>query len=180
MQSPTPEADIGLAAGKFAEGIGQLLAYGVGEIIVLNVPDSSSTPAIASQGPIAQAGATALADALNGAIAGILAANFPQVKLVDLNAINKDILANADRLWIKNTTEACFNVDLFPSFSLDIAPVGMDTTPGDFSDNPAPSFNEGCGRFKAFGYAYWDTVHPTARLHRLAGFGIIKDLFFSE
>ena len=179
LSSATPEADIGAAVVSFIAGIETLRAFGVKKILLLNVPDSSGTPFIISQGPAAQAGASLLTDGLNNAIAGY-AATVPEITLVDLNGINKLILENSDWLGFKNTTEACYDVDLFNSFFLDIEPVGNDLTPDNYADNPPAGYNDGCGAWKAFEYAYWDTVQPTARVQRLSAIGIIKELLFSN
>ena len=176
LASPTPEDDMATAASKFIESIEILRSFGVKKIILLNVPDSANTPFLVSQGPIAQAGATALTDGLNSAISAY--ANYiPEITLIDLNHINKRILANSRLLGLRNTTDPCFDVDLFNSFFLDIEPVGNDLTPDTFDDNPPANYTESCSAWKAFGYVYWDTVHPTARVQRLSAVSIISILF---
>jgi phospholipase/lecithinase/hemolysin len=132
--------DFGASVSNIAEALDDLAAFGAESILILNLPDLGATPRMLSGDPAAAAGATALTQAFNTALAGAVdvfeAAN-PDITVyeLDIYALLNAIAADPADYGLTNVT------DISPNY----------TVPNEF-DNSA-------------GYAFWDDIHPTTEAH---------------
>jgi phospholipase/lecithinase/hemolysin len=121
--------------------LARMEAAGADHILVLNVPDLGTAPAVRGLGPAAAAAATSLATGFNRALESSLsqlaasAAN--DVQLLNLFDLQQRIFSNPAAFGFSDLTSAC-------AFS--IACIA----------DPAATF-------------FWDGVHPTASVHALIG-----------
>lgn len=133
--------------------INRVYAAGARNILVINVPNVGATPRVTALGGAAVAGATALSQGFNAALAqqitGLRALlSNANIVLFDLYAF--EITAKAGTAFT-NTTAACF-----------VPPVAPATTPT-ICTTPATFF-------------YWDSFHPTATTGSLVAQAVIAAL----
>jgi phospholipase/lecithinase/hemolysin len=126
--------------------INRLYASGARQILVANSADVGKTPRAQALGPTAAAGATQLSAQFNGGLAQQIAqirAASPglNIYVLDVFALNTEVIANPAALGYTNVTAPCVN-DL-------VSPL------------PPPCATPAT-------YFYWDTFHPTATTHNLA------------
>jgi outer membrane lipase/esterase len=137
------QASITSAITSTLDSIGRLTATGASQFVVPNLPNLGRTPSAIAGGPAAQGLATLYAQNFNAALAGILAQQAAQVRIVpfDVNAVFNDLTTNPARYGLTNVTQACVAV---PS-----CVTGSAATQNQF--------------------LFWDTVHPTANVHATIG-----------
>ncbi len=135
--------DIGaMLAGLYAEG--------ARNILVPNVPNLGRVPRIGELGPAAVAAGTALSQAYDANLSGLLdgfVVSHPGVNLLrfDTYAALEDVVARAASLGLSNLTDRCYTGD----------DVGF-TGGGQVCANPDS-------------YLFWDGIHPTAYVHGILG-----------
>jgi phospholipase/lecithinase/hemolysin len=121
--------------------VNRLAAAGAEHLLVLNVPDLGTAPAVTALGPAASAAATGIAVAFNQALETSLsqlpASAAGDLQLLDLFALQARIFSNPSAFGFDDLTSAC-------AFSA--ACIA----------NPSAAF-------------FWDGVHPTASVHALIG-----------
>ena len=143
-----------------------LVARGAKNLLVVGVPDVSIIPEFTS-GPPEQAAAARSYSLLYNAnlqagIANLQLAN-PTIKITyfDFLAFNANLLASAAAYGFANTTEPCYTSDVVT------APVTTSPACGPVTSTGAANIDQ---------FIYWDTVHPTARVHALWAQGMVATL----
>ena len=126
--------------------IGLLYASGARNFLVANAPNVGLTPAVQLAGPEAVFFGGLLSASLNGGTASGLeglrqALPGISITLFDIAAVLDKIIENPKKFGITNTTSACL---IF------------------FVDTNAICRRPGK-------YVFWDGIHPTAKVHRIAG-----------
>lgn len=148
-------------------GINRLLASGAKNLLVVNVPDVGNIPEFTTYSPAGQAAAATAASKaydmqLSSGVSAIRAANqSANIKLFDLFDFNNSLLASAASLGITNTTQPCY-----------ISYDGVTNTPAtQLIINPACGpIDPATGQAANIGqFAYWDPIHPTAKIQTAIG-----------
>lgn len=128
--------------------VGDLFANGAETVMVVNLPDLGLVPRITSLGPLAVGAASFFSSQINAGIADVVAAQRSMGRHVidfDLRSLFDDLVQNAAANGFTNTTGACFtgdDVNFFPG--------------GTVCGNPDE-------------HIFWDSLHPTARVHAILG-----------
>lgn len=141
-QDPAPIIQSALAS--VGNSVGALYASGARRFVLLNIPDPGVAPSVRMLGPIAVAGARALATGYNDAMryqlvpALKLALPGSDIRIVDLYALLNLIVASPGSYGLVNVTDAC-------------------VTPNQ------PPFH--CT--KPDSYLFWDGLHPTKVVHEI-------------
>lgn len=139
-------AIIGNAVANIGAAISDLALAGARTFVVPNYGDIGATPEAQAAGPVAVAAARMLTEAFNAGLDALLD-QLVQALALDIRQV--DIFGLQDRLFgefandptsspLVNITEACYS--------------GDPLTPGRACANPD-------------GFAWWDTIHPTAATH---------------
>lgn len=132
--------------GNYVQGIlgmvGTLAGLGAEHFLLWNITDLGLVPAVTNQGAVASAGASAIVDGMNQALAGALNAYLPASVLDDIvlfDAFNglRDIVANPASYGLSNVTDACADQLASPN----------------------------CIANSADQYFFWDGIHPTTAGH---------------
>jgi len=136
---PTPL--ISAYGSNIAALLARIEAAGADHILVLNVPNLGTAPAVRALGPAAAAAATGIAigfnQALESSLSQLAASAAENVQLLDLFDLQQRVFSNPAAFGFSDLTSAC-------AFS--IACIA----------DPAATF-------------FWDGVHPTASVHALIG-----------
>lgn len=142
---PTP-AGAANAVGNLADTIAFLYGAGARQFLVPNMPDLSLTPFGQDQDPLVQAGLHALTigfnTGLSSALDGLSLLPGIDITRFDTFAFLAAIAANPGAFGFANATEACLIGDLTSGVSVCADPSS---------------------------FLFWDSLHPTARAHRLLG-----------
>jgi phospholipase/lecithinase/hemolysin len=146
--STDPNAVVAQAIGNLTSAVGSLYAQGARSFLLPLLPDLGLTPRLLSQGPLASGQASALTDAFNSALGGsyqslLNALPGAQFTVFDVAGSQRALVANAAALGFSNTSTGCFS---------------------GFVDNPVGTV---CATPAS--YAYWDEIHPSARVHEILG-----------
>ena len=132
-------ADMAALAGTLGTSLGNLLAAGAQNILLVNVPNVGLTPSATLAG--ASAIATPLSQGFNAGLDGVVAAlSNPAITYFDAFALTNDIAANPGTYGLTNVTDACWN---------EVTGPGEVVCP-----NPDD-------------YLFWDGIHPTAEGHEI-------------
>jgi outer membrane lipase/esterase len=146
-----PIPTLGQTLGDIGSLLDGLADEGVRHLLVPNVPNLGRVPRVRELGGApAQAAATALVQAFNGALASMLdgfEASHPDVDLIRFDSFGtfEGIVANAAAHGLTNLTDRCYTGD-------DLGFTGG----GSVCANPDQ-------------YLFWDGIHPTTVTHRLLG-----------
>ncbi len=151
----------GITTGVTSEitAIQALSAAGARNFLIPNVPDVGIIPEFAQDNPTLAAAASAYSVSYNSQLAaGLASLSLPQgtdLTPFDLYDYNAEILANAAALGFTDTTDRCFTD----------TPLSAATTPQ-------------CGPNgqNIDSFAYWDSIHPTARVQALWADGMLDAL----
>jgi phospholipase/lecithinase/hemolysin len=137
---PTGATSIGIiqqAIGAVAGNIQALWAAGARTLLVPNLPELAITPAVRALGPNAQAAASQLSAAYNGALEQALQAlqALPQIRLVrlDVATLLNDVLIDPEAFGLTNVEDSC---------------LAFGVVQGAVCERPD-------------GYLFWDGEHPT-------------------
>ncbi len=138
-------ADVGAAVTNVDTAIGVLAADGAKNFLIAAVPDLGKTPAAIAGGPLAQAGASALAAGFDSALVN------SAVSLASLDSLNLSILNTYSLLdgIVANPSLYGFTDVMDPCLTGEVNYAG-----GTACANP----NQ---------YLFWDTIHPTAAGHMI-------------
>ena len=143
---PTGATSIGIieeAIGTVAGNIQTLWAAGARTLLVPNLPDLAITPAVRALGPDAQAAASQLTSAYNGALEQALQAlqALPQIRFVrlDIAALLADVLRDPGDFALANVEDSCLTFGVVR---------------GAVCERPDR-------------YLFWDGEHPTGAGHRI-------------
>ena len=111
LASATPNVVIAAAAATYAQDTGVLVdrlqAAGAQRIVVWDVPDIGLAPALAAFGPSASFLGSAIASAMNSALALRLSTEGSLVSTFDLYGLQDSIAANPGAYGLANVTDAC-------------------------------------------------------------------------
>jgi phospholipase/lecithinase/hemolysin len=125
--------------GNIGEIITTLASKGARNFLVPNVPDVGLTPAAIAGGPLAQAGATALAQAFNFGLTHLLPVLEGSLGIdiitVDIFSLVRNVVASPGAFGFTNVTDPCHFA------------------------------NGGLGCSNPDEYFFWDGLHPTTRAH---------------
>ncbi|MGZ5772974.1 SGNH/GDSL hydrolase family protein [Ramlibacter sp.] len=142
-QDPAPYLQNALAS--MSNSIATLYAGGARRFLLLNVPDLAMAPSVRlidRQVPGAAALATQLSQAFNAGLAGVAqyanGLGGAEARVLDINALLQEIVADPAAYGFRNTTDACITPNVPPFRCAD---------PG--------------------AYVFWDGVHPTHAVHLL-------------
>jgi phospholipase/lecithinase/hemolysin len=132
------------AIAATAANIQALWGHGARTFLVPNLPDLAITPAVRALGPDAEAAATQLTTAYNGALdqaLGVLTALLPQSHFIrlDINALFAEIVAAPAAAGLTVVEDACLTFDVIGG--------ALCSTPNRF--------------------LFWDGIHPTAAAHEI-------------
>jgi phospholipase/lecithinase/hemolysin len=131
------------AIGAVAGNLQALWAAGARTFLVPNLPDLAISPAVRALGPDAQAAASQLTAAYNGALEQTLQAlqALPQIRLVrlDVPTLLADVLVDPEEFGLTNVEDAC---------------LAFGVVRGAVCERPDR-------------YLFWDGVHPTRAGHHI-------------
>jgi phospholipase/lecithinase/hemolysin len=140
--------DIGAAVSNVDASIGALAADGAKRLLILTVPDLGKTPAAIAAGPLAQAGASALAADFDNALVSsallLAGSDGLHLSILDTFSLLDGVAANPSHYLLTNVTAPCLTGEV--SFA---------------GGTPCANPNQ---------FLFWDTDHPTA-----AGHAIVAD-----
>ena len=150
-----------IQAGVDAEtqAIQALVAEGARKFLIVNVPNVGIIPEFAQDNPTLAAAATTdskLYDSLlSSSIAGLTTPAGTSITQFDLYSFNTQVVADAAQLGFTNTTDRCYVAT--PETAL-----------------TSPQCGPGAANIGQF--FYWDSIHPTARVHALDAVGFEQAL----
>jgi len=138
-------ADAAVAVSNIDSAIASLAGEGAKDFLVLTVPDLGLTPALISEGPAAQAEASALSAEFDQALAGSLPSSSSGLDISVLNTYSllDGVIANPAAYGFTNVTSPCVT-------------GAVDYLGGTACANPSQ-------------YLFWDEEHPTAAGQALVG-----------
>lgn len=152
------EASLDAAVAEIGTAVRTLAAAGARNLFVFNAPDIGVTPKLISQNALTADGSAARGSALSvyfntrlaSEIAGIV---IPGVTVtpVDVFAIFNEVLTNAAANGLTNLTEACYITDEF-------------------------RFSAICNEGLLDSFAFFDSIHPSGKTHRLIGEAVVARL----
>lgn len=146
----TGAAAVGAGVQTELAALSTLIGAGARNLLVINVPDIGIIPEFAQDNSGLAATARAETQLYNsGLAAGLATLPLPAGTALfefDLFSFNAEILANAAALGFTNTTDRCYVA----------TPLSAATTP---ACGPAAANIEQL--------VYWDSIHPTGRIHAL-------------
>lgn len=144
------DAQIANAIADLRAVLETLAAAGAEHIVVPNTPDLGLIPMVTSFGsPLLNGFATAVSAEFNQALAGVLAElSGPEIISFDTFTLTRAIVSQPGQYGFTNVTEPCY-------FEGDLDFMGG----GTLCANPQD-------------YFFWDTMHPTARVHTLFADGL--------
>ena len=143
---PTGATSIGIiqqAIAAVAGNIQALWAAGARTLLIPNLPDLAITPAVRARGPNAQAAASQLSAAYNGALEQALQAlgALPQIRLLrlDIPALLADVLVDPGDFGLTDVEDSC---------------LAFGVVQGAVCERPDR-------------YLFWDGEHPTRAGHHI-------------
>lgn len=142
QQDPMPALQ--QALDSLVYQVGLLRAHGASKFLFVNVPDLGKTPAVRRldlQFPGLAAAATALAQAYNQGLAGVVGyvnSTGAQARTLDVFTLLNQVIDDPAAYGMSNTTSACLSPGLPPFVCK-----------------------------KPDGYVFWDGIHPTKAMHAI-------------
>ncbi len=133
------------------EALYKLAHAGARKILIVNLPDLSRAPVFRMGRKDAHTvlGKVEYYNARIGDVAArVAAATGATIRVVDARSSFDELMASPDRFGFRNASESCLAID--------------DTSSLNYIRKPA--LRPGC---RPDDYVFWDTLHPTARVHRL-------------
>jgi phospholipase/lecithinase/hemolysin len=132
--------DVNASVANIATALDALASFGAENILILNLPDLGSTPRMISIGGDTAAGATAISQAFNAALASEVddfQADNPDITVYELNIYDffANVIADPDAYGLTNVTEVSPNLAVADEFG------------------------------NSAGYLFWDDIHPTTEAH---------------
>ena len=159
-------------------GIPSLKMMGVKKLMVLNVPNIAHTPWVSRTAEemktrrvkrAARLMTAYFKEGLADLVEGFTSAGFI-IDDIDVAAINRRVRAHARRLGFTNKSDNCFDIHIFAMLS--------EPYPGPLSGTltgPA-AFDNGCSPETANNFMFFDTVHPSAKVHQILAERILRRL----